>query len=151
MFSADWKVRGTTTKTFVKLTSYQETLSNEVMLEKTDPEIVEAMVHFMYGLDYGSGGGLSCVSPAYFNAQAYSLAEKLGVPKLKEQAKEKFTKAINTCWKVDDLLSVMKEMYSDTPPTDRGLRDVRLCCRKNAFLAFLKNVQASRRTHNKPT
>ena len=82
------------------------------------------MIHLMYGFDYDSSGSdHSRVSPMLFNVNVYQVADKYGVPNLKERAKEKFEKIIETCWEMDDFPLTITEAYSSTPKTDRGLRD----------------------------
>ena len=82
------------------------------------------MIHFMYGFDYDSSGGdHSRVSPMLFNVNVYQVADKYGVLKLKQRAKEKFEKIIEACWGMDDFPLTITEAYSSTPKTDRGLRD----------------------------
>ena len=78
----------------------------------------------MYGFDYDSSGGdHSRVSPMLFNVNVYQVADKYGVLKLKQRAKEKFEKIIEACWGMDDFPLTITEAYSSTPKTDRGLRD----------------------------
>ncbi|QVM07886.1 hypothetical protein D8B26_002583 [Coccidioides posadasii str. Silveira] len=109
MFSSDWK----------------ENVNNEVKLGEVDPSAVEAMIHFMYGIDYdSSGSSRGRVSPLFFNAQIYALAEEYEVQKLKELAKEKFATSVRACWDMDDFPPVIVEVYNTTPSADRGLRDV---------------------------
>lgn len=82
------------------------------------------MLHFMYAFDYdGSGNDHERVSPMVFNAEVYSIADKYGILILKVRAKEKFDKAVNTCWDMDDFAHAITEVYSSTPSMDRGLRD----------------------------
>ncbi|KMU74568.1 hypothetical protein CISG_04275 [Coccidioides immitis RMSCC 3703] len=108
MFSSDWK----------------ENVNNEVKLGEVDPSAVEAMIHFMYGIDYdSSGSGRGRVSPVFFNTQVYALAEEYEVQKLKQLAKEKFATSVRACWDMDDFPPVIVEVYNTTPSADRGLRD----------------------------
>lgn len=96
-----------------------------VELKEDDFRVVEAMLHFMYRFDYdGSGNDQGRVSPMLFNVQVYGIADKYGILALKSVAKEKFDKAVRTCWDMDDFAHVITEIYSSTPPTDRGLRGI---------------------------
>lgn len=82
------------------------------------------MLRFMYAFDYdGSGNDQERVSPMIFNAEVYSIADKYDVQALKIRAKEKFDKAVWTCWDMDDFPRAITEVYSSTPSTDKGLRD----------------------------
>lgn len=95
-----------------------------IELKEDDFRVVEAMLHFMYRFDYdGSGNDQGRVSPMLFNVQVYGIADKYGILALKSVAKEKFDKAVRTCWDMDDFAHVITEIYSSTPSTDRGLRD----------------------------
>jgi speckle-type POZ protein len=77
----------------------------------------------MYRFDYDASGQGE-VPPTVFNAKVYGIADKYDVTTLKLQAKEKFEKAAETCWRMDDFPHAITEVYSSTPATDRGLRDV---------------------------
>ena len=78
----------------------------------------------MYTFDYdGSGNDLERISPMLFNVEVYSIAEKYDISALKLRAEEKFEKAVETCWDMDDFAHAITDIYSSTPPTDRGLRD----------------------------
>lgn len=104
--------------------SCQETSENAIQLKEDNPRAVEAMIHFMYGFEYDSSGSdHGRVSPMLFNVNVYQIADKYGVPKLKDRAKEKFEKANETCWEMDDFPMTITKAYSSTPKTDRGLRD----------------------------
>jgi speckle-type POZ protein len=77
----------------------------------------------MYSFDYdASGSDQARASPMIFNAKMYSIADKYDVMALKSQAKEKFEKAANSCWDMEDFPPAISEVYSSTPVTDRELR-----------------------------
>jgi speckle-type POZ protein len=81
------------------------------------------MLNFMYLFNYdASGGDQARASPMIFNAKVYSIADKYDVVALKSQAKEKFEKAAESCWNMEDFPPAISEVYSSTPATDRGLR-----------------------------
>jgi speckle-type POZ protein len=63
------------------------------------------------------------ISAMIFSVKVYSIADKCDVPALKMQAKEKFEKAVKTCWNMDVLPRAVSEIYDSTPETERGLRD----------------------------
>ncbi|KAL1847583.1 hypothetical protein Plec18170_008480 [Paecilomyces lecythidis] len=82
------------------------------------------MLHFMYGIAYDSSGSeQGRVSPMLFDIRVYQVADKFDAPKLKEEAKEKFKRAVNKCWDMDDFPIAIEEAYRITTPADRGLRD----------------------------
>ncbi|KAL1979195.1 hypothetical protein VTN96DRAFT_6523 [Rasamsonia emersonii] len=104
--------------------NWAETAENVVQLKDDDPRAVEAMVHFMYGYEYDSSGSdRGRISPILFNVKVYQLADKYGVPQLKQRAKEKFENIAKTCWQMDDFPTAIAEAYTCTPKEDRGLRD----------------------------
>jgi speckle-type POZ protein len=83
------------------------------------------MLNFMYFFDYGaSGSDRARPSPMIFNIKVYSIADKYDVVALKSRAKEKFEKAAKSCWDMEDFPLAISEVYSSTPATDRGLRDL---------------------------
>lgn len=78
----------------------------------------------MYTFDYtGSGNNQERASPMILNVEVYSIADRYAIGALKSRAKEKFDKAVKTCWNMDDFAHAITEVYSSTPSTDRGLRD----------------------------
>jgi speckle-type POZ protein len=83
------------------------------------------MLNFMYLFDYGaSGSDQARASPMVFHVKVYSIADKYDVVALKSQAKEKFERAAKSCWNMEDFPLAISEVYSLTPATDRGLRDL---------------------------
>ncbi len=58
-----------------------------------------------------------------FNVEVYGTAEKYDILALKLRAKDKFDKAVRTCWDMDDFAHCITDLYSSIPSTDRGLRD----------------------------
>ena len=96
-----------------------------IELKEDEASVVEAMLNFMYNFNYdASGSDQAPVSPMTFSARVYSIADKYHVPALKSQAKQKFEKAVKTCWNMDDFPNAIIEVYNSTPATDRGLRDL---------------------------
>ncbi len=83
--------------------------------------VVEAMLHFMYHLDYNNVHGASTM---IFDAQVYGLADKYAIPALKSHALEKFRMVISSGWVMDDFPLAVSEAYNSTPETDRALRDL---------------------------
>ena len=107
-----------------KQSTLDQTANGSAVTKEDNPRAVEAMIHFMYRFDYDrSSSDHSHVSLMLFNVNVYQVADKYGVPKLKEHVKEKFEKIIETCWEMDDFPLTITEAYSGTPKTDRGLQD----------------------------
>ncbi|RAL03460.1 BTB/POZ domain-containing protein [Aspergillus ibericus CBS 121593] len=89
-----------------------------------DPQAIEAMIRFMYGLDYydNSSHDRGCNSPLLFNIRLYQVADKYTVPQLKRRAQETFETVAKRCWQMDDFSTAIAEAYECTTPADRGLR-----------------------------
>ena len=60
------------------------------------------------------------------NVRVYALAEKYDVQPLKELSKGRFLVGSLSKWTLDDILTVLKQVFDTTPATDRGLRDIML-------------------------
>jgi speckle-type POZ protein len=102
------------------------------------------MLNFMYRFDYDAGSSdHASASPMIFHVKVYSIADKYDVPMLKSQAREKFEKVAETCWNMDDFPHALTEIYSSTPRTDRGLRDlaVEIVCRQIKTLLEKQDFQ----------
>ncbi|KAL9003595.1 MAG: hypothetical protein Q9188_003546 [Gyalolechia gomerana] len=63
------------------------------------------------------------VSTVWNNVQVYALAEKYDVQPLKSLAAKRFRAGVKGEWETDDILTVLAEVYTTTPSTDRGLRE----------------------------
>lgn len=61
---------------------------------------------------------------AHINAQMYVIADKYGIPGLKELAKEKFELALESDWQDLTFISVIEFVYGPTSPTNSDLRGV---------------------------
>lgn len=98
------------------------------------------MIHFFYGFNYDSSGSdQGRTSPMLFNVKVYQIGDKYGIPKLKAQAKEKFSVAITTCWEMDDFPIAIASAYSTTSSADRGLRDLLVSTSLEHISDLLKN------------
>ncbi len=112
-----------------------------IELKEDDFHIVETMLYFMYTFDYDeSRKDTGQVSPMLFHVQVYGTADKYGVMPLRSVAKVMFNKAVRTCWDMDDFARVIAEVYSSTPSTDRGLRDIVVEVAHEHIEALLKKV-----------
>ncbi len=102
------------------------------------------MVHYFYHLDYdtsprgdqGGDGNETSETPdapqapcLLTHAKVYSIGEKYLISGLKSLALEKFEAAAKEHWGRTDFLNAVREAYSSTLETDRGL--------KNAVIAAL--------------
>jgi hypothetical protein len=109
-------------------------------LNDDDPRAIEAMIHFMYGIDYDSSGNeLSRVSPMIFNVRLYQVADKYFVPQLKKRAKEKFGQIARTCWQMDDFPVAITEAYQYTRKDDRDLRELLVQISQDHVVELMKS------------
>ncbi|KAE8368636.1 BTB/POZ protein [Aspergillus caelatus] len=120
--------------------NWTESVDNKIQLSSDDPRAVEAMIHFMYGFEYDSSGSdLGRVSPMLFNINVYQVADKFGVPQLKQKAKDKFETIARTCWDMDDYPIAISEAYQRTHKEDRGLRDILVSISREHLDKLLEN------------
>ncbi|KAI9036230.1 BTB/POZ domain-containing protein [Aspergillus affinis] len=103
---------------------WMEAKTATVDLAEDDPTTIEAMIHFMYGINYeNSSSDHDRGFPMLFNIRVYQVGDKYDVPKLKSQARENFINALEKNSKIDDLPLAIADAYQKTVSTDRGLRD----------------------------
>lgn len=58
------------------------------------------------------------------HAQMYALADKYGIHDLKDLVREKFAEVASSYWDGSGFLMAVQTVYSSTPETDHGLRDI---------------------------
>lgn len=103
----------------------QEAVSQEIALLDDNPIIVEKMMGYLYKLDYSDSPQDCAGHPALLiNAQVYTIAEKYNIHSLKKLALKKFDGMAVNCWEDDGFSSAIKEIYTSTPETDKGLRNI---------------------------
>lgn len=82
-----------------------------------DPQVIEAMVHFMYRFDYDDDPNPA--SSMKFNTQVYQAGDKYGISMLKACATRKLKEAVQTSWRTKEFPDIIMEAYSET---DRDLQ-----------------------------
>ncbi|KAI0182846.1 BTB/POZ protein [Xylaria flabelliformis] len=97
-----------------------------INLEEVEIDVVKAMIHFMYHFEYNYPDG---VSTLLFDAKMYSIADRYIIPSLKDYVQAKVEAAFYlspdpAVFPTNQLLTFSSEVYSSTPESDRGLRDV---------------------------
>ncbi|KAK1144220.1 hypothetical protein N8T08_005633 [Aspergillus melleus] len=108
MFRHDWK----------------EVQEGVIRLQEDDPSAIEAMLHFMYGYQYDRPDVIkSPESAMLLHVKVYQAGDKYGIPRLKDKAMKKFATSTMEFWETDGFTIAVAEVYSTTPPGDRGLRD----------------------------
>ena len=68
--------------------------------------------------------GESKESNLHVHAQMYALADKYGIHDLKDLARDKFAEAASNDWDGSGFPIAVQTVYSSTPESDHGLRDV---------------------------
>jgi len=58
------------------------------------------------------------------SVRVYTIADKYGIPPLKELARQRFCDWAETNWLHEDFCDIAQEIFSSTAHNDRGLRDV---------------------------
>ena len=84
------------------------------------------MLDYLYRLDYDDqteSYPRALEGRLTVNARMYALADKYEIWALKELAKQKSIKALETDWKEGSFLSALQLVWTTTPYSDRGLRD----------------------------
>ncbi|KAK2765273.1 hypothetical protein FQN53_006927 [Emmonsiellopsis sp. PD_33] len=113
---------------------WKESVNNVVLLDEEDPQVIEAMIHFLYWADYASDKDET--ANVVFHAMVYSAGERYGIPSLKKRAALKFDIGMDAFFEIIDLPSVTTAVYTSTISTDRFLRD-RFCWSVNQHLGTL--------------
>jgi hypothetical protein len=103
---------------------HQETADNVVHLKGDEPQVVEAMIRFIYGSKYNDIVDVEGVSRALFSVMLYQAADKYAVPALQTRVRKKFESAAESCWEHDDFPDVIAAAFAAPPQTDRSLRDI---------------------------
>ncbi|KAI0425897.1 BTB/POZ protein [Xylaria sp. FL1042] len=131
----------------------KEARTGIIDLPDDDPQIIDAMVHYFYHLDYNTPSTHAVkdddtIYPStslfgkvaihqmethnvndkdtdiVLHAKVYSLAEKYFINGLKKLALEKFKVAVKGKLVLDDFLEAAQEVYTSTPDSDRVLRNI---------------------------
>lgn len=84
--------------------------------------MVKQMITAFYTSNYDDATGED--DKMDFNARMYATADKFQIPFLKELAKSKLNGRLNFCAIGPELFQVIRTIYTTTPNTDRGLRDL---------------------------
>ncbi|KAI9776307.1 MAG: hypothetical protein M1839_000468 [Geoglossum umbratile] len=60
----------------------------------------------------------------FSNVHVYAIAEKYDIPDLKSHSMKKFRNWVKNGWSNGDFPAIIKEVFTSTPNSDRGLRDI---------------------------
>lgn len=102
----------------------QEGIAREIHLKEDLMIYVEQLLRFLYTGDYNDK--LPDTHTLEVNGHLYALADKYGIKSLKQLARAKFEKCVarHTPHHIDLLPKVLEAVYTTTPASDRGLRDL---------------------------
>lgn len=103
------------------LITVKEGLSGEIDLKDDDPDMIGNMLSFLYTSDYQDDADDG--RPLLVNAKMYAVGDKYDIPALKTLAKDKFAAGLGPNWDIATFLEVLETAYTNTPASDRGLRD----------------------------
>ena len=85
-----------------------------------DPDVLDKVLTFIYKRDYQ----VDAKSAITIHPEVYKLADYLDIPTLKSIVKKKFSEALREDWEVVSFTKALRTIYTSTPASDRGLRDV---------------------------
>lgn len=108
---------------------------------------IYALLEYLYTYDYKvvlSGEERGPVPELRFHVKIYATADRYDVPKLKNLARTKFGQTLENARihdVQDGLYKVLKDVYTTTPETDRGLRDhvLQFCASHNEIVLGKRN------------
>ena len=100
-----------------------------VELPDDNPLVIERMVEYMYRStcdsdDAGEGAEKEASSELRLHAELYAAADKYGLPSLADYAKSRYIATVHESSSPYDFLESIDAIYTLTPESDRGLRDV---------------------------
>ncbi|KAK8184947.1 uncharacterized protein BKA78DRAFT_28042 [Phyllosticta capitalensis] len=104
------------------VSGWKEAVSGEMQLDNDDPENVQAMLDWMYTLNYECPSHLtSRPERTMFHIQMYAMGDIYDAPSLKELAARHFDADVD--YRSELFPDAVRAVYATTPPSDRGLRD----------------------------
>ncbi|KAH8698146.1 BTB/POZ protein [Phaeosphaeriaceae sp. PMI808] len=117
----------------VCLGGFKEASSGVIDLSEDDSDAVKAMLQFFYTIDYAYDTAL--------HAKVYAIAENYDIKPLKDLARVKFEKAADRDWDSPYFPTTISFVYTSTPPSDRGLRDIVIKRSKDHLNALLDSPE----------
>ncbi|KAF9884934.1 hypothetical protein FE257_000925 [Aspergillus nanangensis] len=108
-------------------TKHPEVTDRVITLDDDDPEAITAMICWMYRSRSPYETSLLArrddAAAMMFYVRVYQVTDKYEVKYLNTQTIRKFKAAVRRGWGCDALPTVIDNVYSTTPSSDRGLRD----------------------------
>lgn len=104
-------------------------------MPEDDPLVIAKMIEYLYTSNYKSdtaseeekkqGQGLSEMR---LHAELYGVADKYNLPSLANFAKSSYIATTVNSWDPSDFLESIDTIYTSTPQSNRGLRNVAVTC-----------------------
>ena len=85
-----------------------------------DPNVLDKVIAYIYKHDYEA----DAESAITIHPDVYKLADFLNMPHLKQLVRKKFADTLKEDWEVGAFTKALRAVYTTTPPSDRGLRDI---------------------------
>ncbi|KAF5621974.1 hypothetical protein F52700_10848 [Fusarium sp. NRRL 52700] len=101
--------------------NWKEGSEGNIRIDDFDPDVVDAMLRFMYSFEYSSDHDTPRM---VFDVRVYQIADKYGITALKNEVKKQFKAAVASEWTANDFSVAANLVYVTTPSRDRGLRDI---------------------------
>lgn len=98
----------------------QEAQTKHIKLEEMDPDVLDKVLTFIYKRDYH----VDAKNAVTIHPEVYKLADYLDIQPLKSVVRKKFSEALKEDWEVVSFTKALRTIYTSTPASDRGLRDV---------------------------
>ncbi|KAG7009191.1 hypothetical protein G7Y79_00003g010590 [Physcia stellaris] len=99
---------------------FKEGQTKHIHLQEMDPDILDKVLSYIYKHDYATDAKSAITT----HPEVYKLADYLDMQPLKQTVRRKFHDALKADWEVVAFTKALRAVYTNTPPTDRGLRDV---------------------------
>ncbi|KAL8649423.1 MAG: hypothetical protein Q9210_004405 [Variospora velana] len=103
---------------------------------------IDKLIHYLYHFDYPGGSQhepsrTPSSTALVVNVEMYIVGDRYQLEDLKELAKHKFSLALASSWNQQTFPEVIRTIYENTLPTDRGLRDLLVPVLKSRTLTEL--------------
>ncbi|KAH9825474.1 BTB/POZ domain-containing protein [Teratosphaeria destructans] len=103
---------------------WKEGMENVIPLPDDDPQIVDAILAFLYKGSYGDdGNSQSDCEPIILDARVFIIADKNLIESLKAAAATQFAVRAHKEWNTAGFADAIFEVYENGPAHDRALRD----------------------------
>ncbi|KAK4544760.1 hypothetical protein LTR36_004009 [Oleoguttula mirabilis] len=105
---------------------FKEAEEKKIKLDDDDPEVVNAMLHYLYNFDYGGDYDNSPdrIAPIMLDIRVFAIADKYLITPLKELAVEVFTERAAAGWGTDEFAAAISEIYSIIPEHEDHMRRI---------------------------